>query len=334
MRCEGADNPPCRRCRHAGLECLFEKPTREATLTGEAGLESVDLTLWHITILYLLYCRRIRSLEAHVAEIRFTQSAIQSTLLEIVGHLRGATPYNNRSPSTFSQTPYNTQSPTIQSMGSPPMSSGPNGSHVGDPGIHSVQAGPTTPTAYHPNVNHGSLPPMLNAPPRHSRSSISQGALASVVQPPGHGEYHPPQLPPPHTNPTSPTQSYGYSPSGQVLPPFSTLQAIGRTTSQVSIPGRHDSHQQRQMQRGHNVHSPSGSKRTAPSSSHPTSADSTDIDDDNGELPASGLVAPWEVLRGLADVAIERAAKVSDICRCTPIAREPLSRTGKWRRKQ
>lgn len=39
MRCEGAENPPCRRCRHAGLECLFEKPTREPTLTGEAGLE-------------------------------------------------------------------------------------------------------------------------------------------------------------------------------------------------------------------------------------------------------------------------------------------------------
>lgn len=39
MRCEGADNPPCRRCRHAGLDCLFEKPSREATLTGEAGLE-------------------------------------------------------------------------------------------------------------------------------------------------------------------------------------------------------------------------------------------------------------------------------------------------------
>jgi hypothetical protein len=65
------------------------------------------------------------------------------------------------------------------------------------------------------------------------------------------------------------------------------------------------------MQRGHDVQSPIGSKRTAPSSSNATSADSTDIEDDNGELPASGLVAPWEVLRGLADVAIERAAKVS-----------------------
>lgn len=41
------------------------------------------------------------------------------------------------------------------------------------------------------------------------------------------------------------------------------------------------------------------------------SADSSDVEEeDNGELPASGLVAPWEVLRGLADVAIERATKV------------------------
>jgi len=51
MRCEGADNPPCRRCRHAGLECLFEKPTREATLTGEAGLELVAHLTYHDLVL-------------------------------------------------------------------------------------------------------------------------------------------------------------------------------------------------------------------------------------------------------------------------------------------
>jgi hypothetical protein len=57
--------------------------------------------------------------------------------------------------------------------------------------------------------------------------------------------------------------------------------------------------------------SASGSKRTAPPSSNVTSADSTDNeDDDDGELPASGLVAPWEVLRNLANVAIQREAKV------------------------
>lgn len=43
-----------------------------------------------------------------------------------------------------------------------------------------------------------------------------------------------------------------------------------------------------------------------------TSADSSDLDDDDGgDIPAHGLVAPWEVLRGLADVATERHAKVN-----------------------
>ena len=53
MRCEGAESPPCRRCRHTGLDCLFEKPSREATLTGEAGLESVytcSTLLWCLSI--------------------------------------------------------------------------------------------------------------------------------------------------------------------------------------------------------------------------------------------------------------------------------------------
>ncbi|KAI9451610.1 hypothetical protein F5148DRAFT_1290027 [Russula earlei] len=41
------------------------------------------------------------------------------------------------------------------------------------------------------------------------------------------------------------------------------------------------------------------------------SMDSSDEDDNGGGLPASGLVAPWEVLCGLADVTIQRAAKAS-----------------------
>lgn len=54
----------------------------------------------------------------------------------------------------------------------------------------------------------------------------------------------------------------------------------------------------------------SGVKRPL-SSSLLTSGESSDFDEeDNGELPAQGLVAPWEVLRGLADVASRRAAKV------------------------
>lgn len=56
------------------------------------------------------------------------------------------------------------------------------------------------------------------------------------------------------------------------------------------------------------------SKRQAPSSSNATSAHSSDIEDDEGtDLPAYGLVAPWEVLRSLAETAPERAAKVIQI---------------------
>lgn len=58
---------------------------------------------------------------------------------------------------------------------------------------------------------------------------------------------------------------------------------------------------------------PASTKRQAVS--NVPSADSSDVEEeDNGELPASGLVAPWEVLRGLADVAIERATKVKFLC--------------------
>lgn len=85
---------------------------------------------------------------------------------------------------------------------------------------------------------------------------------------------------------------------GTTLPPFSSLETMGPPRSQ---------HSNVSSVRYHPA--TSGSKRAAPSS-NVTSADSTDVEEDDGELPASGLVAPWEVLRGLADVAIERAAQV------------------------
>ncbi|KAH0838170.1 hypothetical protein J3R83DRAFT_6421 [Lanmaoa asiatica] len=291
MRCEGADNPPCRRCRHAGLECLFEKPSREATLTGEAGLE------------------RIRSLEAHVADIRVTQATIQNTLLEIVAHLRGTAPLTHRSPSTFSQGHY-THSPTIPSMGSPPLSAPANGSHIGDPSMH---RGPSTPTAYHP-----SIPPILSAPSRDPRPPTSQGPLTPHGQPTA-GGFHSPQ--PPTSSYTNPTggQPFPFTPSsGAVLPPFSSIGAIGTVQGPSALPYL-DNSQRSHGSRNYHVSAPTGPKR----SSDITTSDSSEVDDDdNGELPASGLVAPWEVLRGLADVAIERAAKESG-----EASSEPQSRT-------
>ncbi|KAI6095508.1 hypothetical protein EDD16DRAFT_1678199 [Pisolithus croceorrhizus] len=300
MRCEGADNPPCRRCRNAGLDCLFEKPSREATLTGEAGLE------------------RIRSLEAHVADIKRTQTSIQNSLLEIVSHLRGTGSYTNRSPSTYQQPQY-AQSPTTQSMGTPPMPSGSNGSHPPD---HSI-AGAATLTTY--QSSHNTLPPMHSLTSRHSRGSNSQSSLVSSGQQQIVGDYHSPQLPPVHSSHGS-SQQYTYgTPSGAVLPPFSSIGAMVTSGAHGHMPARYptDTSQRFHASRNLRAPTPSGSRRALPPSSNVTSADSSDVDDeDNGELPASGLVAPWEVLRGLADVAIERATKENG-----EASSEPQSRT-------
>ncbi|GJE85799.1 fungal specific transcription factor domain-containing protein [Phanerochaete sordida] len=283
MRCEGAENPPCRRCRHAGLECLFEKPQREASLTGEAGLE------------------RIRSLEGHVAEIRASQTVIQNTLAEIAAHLRGGAHFPGRSPSMYPPS-FTHQSP--HSIGSPGISTPTVGGH---PQL-------LVDTAHTPTPGGSGGHPQSHMMSRQHRDSISSNTYQSpTLGSSGHrvggaGDMHPPQV------------AYGQQgqsgPHGTTLPPFSSLETMGPPRgppSNVSSMRYHSGDHaqgQRPLARSMNgLEGASGSKRALPPSSNVTSADSTDQEEDDGELPASGLVAPWEVLRGLADVAIERAAQ-------------------------
>ncbi|WWC69418.1 uncharacterized protein I206_103357 [Kwoniella pini CBS 10737] len=63
MRCVGADDPPCKRCRNGGLECVMEKPGKPGSGDGNIGED------------------RIRSLESQV-------SAMQNTLSDLVTTLR------------------------------------------------------------------------------------------------------------------------------------------------------------------------------------------------------------------------------------------------------
>ncbi len=93
---------------------------------------------------------------------------------------------------------------------------------------------------------------------------------------------------------------------GPSLPPFSSIDSMGPPRSQPTNVSSMRYNASGRPQEGASA----GSKRAAPPSSTVTSADSSEAEDEGGELPASGLVAPWEVLRGLADVSIERAAKV------------------------
>ncbi|KAI0375206.1 hypothetical protein BV20DRAFT_1009380 [Pilatotrama ljubarskyi] len=296
MRCEGAENPPCRRCRHAGLECLFEKPTREASLTGEAGLE------------------RIRSLESHVADIRATQTAIQNTLLEIVSHLRGGggVPVTSRSPSTYP--PFAHHSPGGQSLGSPAVSTPSTGAHPAQLAVdttHTMHAiatstltsGHVMPNSVAQRVHREPHPPMY-PPPNVPQSH----------RPAGPGDMHP-QGPPPgmvYNNGATGQQHPGTH--GPSLPPFSSIESMGPPRSQpTNVSSMRYNAADNGRQQGRPQEASSGTKRGLPPPSAATSADSSDAEEEGGELPASGLVAPWEVLRGLADVAIERAAKENGV---------------------
>ena len=123
-------------------------------------------------------------------------------------------------------------------------------------------------------------------------------------------ELHPPQLSPAYGNiPGGQNFNISQPSQGPVLPPFSSIQTMGPPVhQQTHVTAARYQSSDPNAQRVPGKYPPSGSKRHAPPSSNVTSADSSDLDDeDNGELPAQGLLAPWEVLRGLADVAIERA---------------------------
>jgi hypothetical protein len=196
MRCEGAENPPCRRCRHAGLECLFEKPTREASLTGEAGLEYVPFPSHPPHQLTRPFSfRRIRSLEAHVADIRQSQVAIQSTLTEIVSHLRNGLGPTHRSPSVYQPPPF---TPDLQSQDSPATATASTPTNASAPtpapadGRHSrLVLSRTTSTDGHPwpsTTIVGYEPAWASASALAQQSS---GSFHSIMGAPGH-------RPPPH----------------------------------------------------------------------------------------------------------------------------------------
>ena len=236
-------------------------------------------------------------------EIRQTQNVIQNTLAEIAAHLRGGTHFPTRSPSAYPPT-FTHQSPSVHSMGSPSISTPTVGSHPPQLMVDTAH----TPTP-------GGTSALTPSHVRH-RDSISNTYQSPSLGTAAHrsggaGDMHPPQVHP---------GIYGQGQTGAhgtTLPPFSSLETMGPPRGQPSNVSsmRFSSadHPQGQRAQGRSMNGPeaaSGSKRAFPTSSNVTSADSTDAEEDDGELPASGLVAPWEVLRGLADVAIERAAQV------------------------
>ncbi|KAI0005575.1 hypothetical protein BJV74DRAFT_805347 [Russula compacta] len=280
MRCEGAENPPCKRCRQQSLECLFEKPNREASLTGEAGLE------------------RIRSLETHVMDIRQSQTAIQNTLVEIVNHLRAGSTGMIRSPSAFPPA-YLHSSPAVHADSPASLSTPVSTRPPLDAGIMST---PQPGSSIYPS-------PSMASMRTNGDGQAAQVLQGSTAYQPINSQFH--MLP----GVNAPT-----------LPPLSSIEPTGPSRPQPDNLSsvRHqptDSGHTRHFDKQPSVLSGSGAAKRPFPVSTATSADSSEDDDDGGELPADGLMAPWEVLRGLADVAIQRAAKENGE------ASEPQSRT-------
>ena len=264
-----------------------------------------------------LSSRRIRSLESHVADIRQTQVAIQSSLTEIVSHLRNGLGPTHRSPSVYQPPPF---TPDLQSQDSPATA---------------TASTPTNPSHSHPpqlmvdthtSSSHGPHQQQMVTPgqssvisPPGSRPPLSaqqpSGSFHSIIGAPGHRPHAGQSIYPVarfapisliHSSSAGQHQNVtGGHHQGPVLPPFSSIEATGSSRSNVSSVR----YQEETRQVGFRIpESAIGSKRPMPQSTV-TSADSSDNEEeDNGELPASGLVAPWEVLRGLADVAVERAS--------------------------
>lgn len=206
---------------------------------------------------------------------------------------------NARSPSTYPSSFH--QSPNMSS----PAISTPTASH---PQVSSPPGG----TSFSSTHTAGPSTQQIRQRPSLSGSSYSASSTGQSATTPSE-DMHTSQNSPMYGNYPQATQNYNVhnqTNQGPSLPPFSSISTMGPPISQQ---GNVSSVRYQSSDAAYSRTSAyAGSKRQAPPSSNVTSADSSDFDDDDGgDLPAHGLVAPWEVLRGLADVASERAAKVT-----------------------
>ena len=136
--------------------------------------------------------RRIRSLEAHVADIRQSQVTIQNTLTEIVSHLRNGLGPTHRSPSVYQPPPF---TPDLQSQDSPATATASTPTNV--PHSHPPQLMVDT----HSSPSHGPHQQQMVAPGHQPQSSVmtppgprpplsgqqSSGPFQSIMGAPGRG---------------------------------------------------------------------------------------------------------------------------------------------------
>ncbi|KZO92820.1 hypothetical protein CALVIDRAFT_503961, partial [Calocera viscosa TUFC12733] len=86
MRCEGAENPPCKRCRHANIPCMFEKPIREQ----QGDVQSIECVLFCPSPFPMGTIAAADVGNSRIQKLEGQVGTIQSTLEELVTALKGA----------------------------------------------------------------------------------------------------------------------------------------------------------------------------------------------------------------------------------------------------
>ncbi|CDR98891.1 hypothetical protein [Sporisorium scitamineum] len=185
-RCDGPENPPCRRCKQVGIECIFEKPPKEPASSASAAPDagaSAD---------------RIRILETQM-------SGMQSMISELVASIKANTSAMTASPSQIQPPP-----PQLSPRQSSVSSSSPHSSRASRPDPYHSHRQQSTPLQQHPY-----------APPPHHRSSqhdVSPSADTMQRYPPdgGVGTFHP-------QHPPYPNASRSFGSSNSVVAVTSTM---------------------------------------------------------------------------------------------------------------
>lgn len=307
MKCDLEDSgPPCKRCRHANIECLFEKPQRESALSSDVGLERIRGVE-----------DRIRGVEDKMVGIVNGLQGVQASLHEVLvafrqGPLQG-TPVHNGAAGTpdgrrLSHSPVDTRRPPpppgMHPSVYPPSSAHPTESHQ-TPSSASSYENQYSPTVLHPN---GPYPP----------SAASSNQHQPPQQPPQQQQQqHQPHASNPTFHPAFPNLPPISPASANVMPPPRFPTSLPPIRSHI-VEYQSNVRASQPSSSSYGSNAPSyprpGSARgggTNNNSSNVTSADSSD-DDGASELPGAGLVAPLEVLRGLGEEHELRASNAEN----------------------
>ncbi|KAG9035556.1 hypothetical protein FRB95_011098 [Tulasnella sp. JGI-2019a] len=179
MKCTDADNPPCKRCRTAGIECVFEKPIRDTLNNSEQGM-------------------RIGRLETQVNSIQSTLSELVTTLRAAVPQAAGAlgshSPHPNTSSTSAQASHHHQTSPG--NYGAPSPSTSAHSTSV--PSSHGTGGAPTDGQGPPPSHHYPGPPHTYNNQPmpsgmrqyRSTSSSSSNRAAGGYFSPNSHQPPH------------------------------------------------------------------------------------------------------------------------------------------------